>query len=83
MNTRGSHIEPEAQWIVEDNKLLKPDEILALGWHEVKAWEAHPDYRDVGEKGITDWITHDVGILTLKEPVSLDRICSDCLNQAS
>ena len=65
--------EPEALWIVENNEILEPDEILALGWHEVETWEAHPDYRSVGEKGITDWITHDVGILTLDVPIDLDE----------
>ncbi len=68
--------EPEAQWIVENNKILESEKIIALGWHKVLAWEAHPDYRAVGEKGITDWITHDVGILTLEEPILLDEYAS-------
>jgi len=31
----------------------------------------HPDFKIGGEKGLTDWITHDVGILILEEEVIL------------
>ena len=59
---------PQAEWIVGESGLLNPTK---LGWYEVIDWEAHPSYSDTGEKGITDWITHDVGILTLRKPVRL------------
>ena len=65
--------EPEAEWIVGESGLLDP---LELGWHKVIEWHAHPSYRDIGEKGITDWITHDVGILVLEEPVYLPEYAS-------
>ena len=59
---------PKAEWIVGESGLLNPTK---LGWYEVIDWEAHPSYSDTGEKGVTDWITHDVGILTLRKPVRL------------
>ena len=42
-------------------------------WKEVKEVHCHPDFSIGGEKGLTDWITHDVGILILKENVILDE----------
>lgn len=45
----------------------------STGWHEVDSWYTHPDYCiGCGSKGLTDWITHDVGILILEEQVTLD-----------
>jgi hypothetical protein len=42
-------------------------------WYVVESWHHHPDYQIGGEKGLTDWITHDVGILILEEEVILDE----------
>ena len=41
-------------------------------WIAVDSWHTHDDYQVGGEKGLTDWITHDVGILILEEEVDLD-----------
>ena len=43
-------------------------------WKVVKEVHHHPDFcMGCGEKGLTDWITHDVGILILEEEISLDE----------
>lgn len=43
-------------------------------WIDVASWYTHPDYNlGGGKKGLTDWITHDVGILILTEEVELDE----------
>ena len=42
-------------------------------WIVVESVHTHPAFEIGGEKGLTDWITHDVGILILKEPVFLDE----------
>jgi V8-like Glu-specific endopeptidase len=40
-------------------------------WIEVDSWYTHPSYRlGGGSKGLTDWITHDVGVLILDEEVT-------------
>jgi hypothetical protein len=59
-----SEFDPATDW--------PPFNPLATVWHEVADWYTHPDYGIGGEKGLTDWITHDVGILILDEPVLLD-----------
>jgi hypothetical protein len=62
---------PEATWrpyILDDDGNIVG---LNVGWYEVETWETYPYYRMGGEKGITDWIANDVGILTLYEPVSI------------
>ena len=47
---------PEASWPPSG-----PD------WITVTYWEHHPDFRiGGGEKGLTDWITYDVGIMILE-----------------
>jgi hypothetical protein len=39
-------------------------------WIAVESWHTHPSYRlGGGSKGLTDWITHDVGVLILDEEV--------------
>jgi hypothetical protein len=42
-------------------------------WKVVASWHHHPEFKIGGEKGLTDWITHDVGILILKEAVIMDE----------
>jgi hypothetical protein len=43
-------------------------------WIEAEDWYTHPLFEmGAGKKGITDWITHDVGLLVLGEEVELDR----------
>jgi hypothetical protein len=43
-------------------------------WKVVDSWYTHPNFSmGSGEKGLTDWITHDVGILILEDPVSLPQ----------
>ena len=42
-------------------------------WKVVAELHTHPLYQVGGEKGLTDWITHDVGILILTEEVDLDE----------
>ncbi len=43
-------------------------------WKTVSSWDTHPDYSIYeGEKGLTDWISYDVGILILDVPVPLDE----------
>jgi hypothetical protein len=65
--------EPEAEWIV-DPLDWPPSDPSSLGWIVVGANHTHPDYCiGCGKKGITDWITHDVGILILEEAVELDE----------
>ncbi len=54
--------EPEASWPPGGG-----------GWIVVDSVYTHPDYHIDGEKGLTDWIAHDVGILILEEPVFLDE----------
>jgi hypothetical protein len=40
-------------------------------WIEVDSWDTHPDYcLECGTKGLTDWATHDVGVLILDEEVT-------------
>ncbi len=40
-------------------------------WISVESWETHEDYAlEEGTKGLTDWITHDVGVLILIENVA-------------
>jgi hypothetical protein len=59
-------------WVsFEPEALLFP--LGGPGWIVVLSWQHHPDFNIGGEKGLTDWITHDVGILILEEPVSLDE----------
>jgi hypothetical protein len=44
------------------------------GWINVTSWHTHPGYAlGEGKKGLTDWITHDVGVLILNESVSLSE----------
>lgn len=45
---------------------------LNEGWYEAATWATYTNYRMGGERGITDWLANDVGILTLAEPVSID-----------
>jgi hypothetical protein len=54
--------------------IMENGDIVGLneGWYEVASWETYPDYRMGGEKGITDWLANDVGILVLDETVSID-----------
>lgn len=40
-------------------------------WIDVASWHTHPGYQSDGEKGLTDWVTRDVGILVLTEEVAL------------
>jgi hypothetical protein len=47
-----------------------PPSGVSSGWHEVDSWQTHPDYKMGGSKGLTDWITHDVGILILKDSIA-------------
>ena len=56
--------EPEAEW----NPVLGAD-----GWIVAESWETHPDYHMGGSKGLTDWLTRDVGIIILEEEVELDE----------
>jgi len=41
-------------------------------WITVDSWETHPSYRMGGERGITDWLAYDVGILKLGKNVMLN-----------
>lgn len=54
-----------------------PPEVFGIDseeWIEVAERHTHPLFSmGEGKKGITDWITHDVGILVLEEDVELDR----------
>jgi hypothetical protein len=48
-----------------------PPSGVSSGWHEVESWHTHPDYCiGCGSKGLTDWITYDVGILVLKDEIN-------------
>ena len=59
--------EPEASWPPPIQGGVSND------WKVVAEWYHHPDFSIGGEKGLTDWITHDVGILILEEDVILDE----------
>lgn len=57
-------LEPEAEW----------PPFTADGWIAAESWQAHPDYcMGCGSKGLTDWLTRDVGIIILEEEVYLDE----------
>jgi len=54
--------DPEAVW----SPLSHPEE-----WNVAESWHTHPEY-EIGEAPqLKDWITHDVGIIILEEPVSV------------
>jgi hypothetical protein len=61
--------EPEANW-PEPGTIWPPSDPSSIGWYEVDSWYTHPDYAiGEGSKGLTDWITHDVGILILEDEI--------------
>ena len=41
-------------------------------WNVVESWHTHPDYEIGLAPQLKDWISHDVGILILEEPVFMD-----------
>ena len=56
--------DPYAVW----SPLSHPEE-----WNEAESWAEHPDYEMGLAPQLKDWLGHDVGIIILKEPVSMDR----------
>lgn len=45
---------------------------MGSDWNVVESWHTHPDYEILASPQLKDWITHDVGILILDEPVFMD-----------
>ncbi len=45
----------------------------ARDWIAIKSWETHPDYEIGVDPQLKNWISHDVGILTLKKRVRMDE----------
>jgi hypothetical protein len=66
--------ESEAEFIV-DPLDWPPSDPSSLGWIVVESLHYHTAYCCIGcgSKGLTDWITHDVGILILEDEVLLDE----------
>jgi hypothetical protein len=58
-------------WVSFESEASWPPPPFGSGgdWIEVESWHTHPYFNMGGEKGLTDWITHDVGILILRDPV--------------
>jgi hypothetical protein len=59
----------------EFNPLIdwRPMDSTSGVWHEVAEWHHHPWYCiGCGKKGLTDWITYDVGVLILTDPVGIE-----------
>ena len=62
---------PTAEW---PPPLPIPNIKPGSGWKAVAEWHTNPLFcMGCGKKGLTDWITHDVGILILEEPVDLEE----------
>jgi hypothetical protein len=49
------------------------DDASSNGWIPAASWQHHPSYSIGGVRGLTDWITNDVGIIMLEESVSLPQ----------
>jgi hypothetical protein len=58
--------DPETEWLIKDGAMVDPN---SLGSIPVVSTHAHTSYRMGGDRGITNWITHDVGILILGEAI--------------
>ena len=58
--------EPTASW---------PPWGAGKDWYVVESWDTHPDYEILVDPQLKNWISHDVGILTLKKKVRMDQYC--------
>lgn len=57
---------------VSFNPISWPPTSGGLDWNVVESWYTHPDYDILAAPQLKAWITHDVGILILEEPVFMD-----------
>jgi len=57
---------------VSFNPISWPPTSGGSDWNAVESWYTHPDYDILAAPQLKDWITHDVGILILEEPVVMD-----------